>query len=68
MIVILIVIENVYENDHDHDHQNVDKCMLTLLKKHKWPLILTTAVAIFILLVFLFFRSLERNLVSPAPS
>ncbi|MFC1654790.1 transglycosylase domain-containing protein, partial [Myxococcota bacterium] len=72
MIVILIVIvfENDHGDDHDHlnDHENACKRMLSLLKKHKWPLLLTALVTAFILINFLFVLSLERDLISPNPS
>jgi len=42
--------------------------MLKVLKKHKWPVLLTALVTAFILLNFLFVLSLERDLISPKPS
>lgn len=42
--------------------------MIGSLKNHKWKIILATAVIAFVAIVFLFVLSLERDLISPAPS
>jgi len=42
--------------------------MLKVLKKHKWPALLTALVTAFVTLNFLFVLSLERDLISPKPS